>query len=233
LVVRILDKRNEDKEFKDRTKVEAIICIAMPCRGRIPRSVFWAYQNLIKPKHYFVSMEHVPIDVARNETVKEFLVNMPDATHLLFWDADILPPRDGLVKLFQSKKAVVSGLYFHKYPPHNPHIYILAEGGKGFIPAISYPKNQLIEVEGCGAGFLLIRKDVLQHQVFMDREKWFSFDRGFGEDFDFSLSVNQTKEYKIYIDTSVICKHIADEYYIDDKLFDLYLEREQLKNWIF
>ena len=223
---KVIDLRNE-KKFSEQT-VEAVFCIAMPTRDKVPKDLFWTYLNMIKPKHYFITAGHVPIDEARNWIVKQFLVNMPDATHLVFWDSDIIPPIDGLVRLFKHDKAIVSGLYFQRYPPHRPHIYILGENRQYFIPCVAYTKNTLIEVEGVGMGFCMIRRDVLQADAFLKRGKWFGFDRGFGEDFDFCLTAREAG-YKIYVDTGVVCKHMADQYPVDETTFMLYQEREKYK----
>jgi len=228
----IVDKTKPPMQFPEikvnETKQEAIILIAMPARGLVSRKIFWAYTALFKPKHMFMSNEHVPIDEARNVCVKEFLVNMPEATHILFWDSDVVPPHDALLKLFNVNKPVVSGLYFQKYAPHRPHIYLLSENKTHFIPCVTYTKDSVIEVEGTGMGFTLIRRDVLQHEAFLKRGKWFGFDRGFGEDFDFSITLREAG-FKWYMDTSIICGHVTDEYTVDEKTYELYGASEQMK----
>jgi hypothetical protein len=228
----ILVDRSKILKFPDvpinGTNQEAIVLIAMPARDRVPRQIFWSYVALFKPKHYFMSNEHVPIDEARNQVVKEFLVNMPEATHLLFWDSDVIPPHDALVKLFKANVGVISGLYFQKYPPHRPHVYLLSEDKKHFVPCVTYAKNKVVEVEGTGMGFCLIRKDVLQNEAFLKRGKWFGFERGFGEDFDFALTLKETG-IKWYLDTSVVCSHVTDQYFVDDKSYELYQAAEQTK----
>jgi len=212
----------------DENNQEAIILIAMPARDRVPRQIFWAYTALYKPKHMFMSNEHLPIDLARNVVVKEFLVNMPEATHLLFWDSDIIPPHDALYKMFKHNVPVVSGLYFQKYAPHRPHIYLMSENKQHFTPAITYSKDKLIEVEGTGMGFCLIRKDVLQDEAFIKRGKWFGFERGWGEDFDFAMTLKEAG-IKWYLDTSIVCGHVSDQYVIDEKTYELYQTAEQIK----
>jgi len=221
------DMRNKDKEWNklQPKPLEAVITIGMPAKYRVPRDIFLAYLRLIKPKHYFITVEHVPIDVARNAIVEQFLVDMPDATHLLFWDSDVIPNKDTLWKLFRHSKKIVSALYFQKYPPHRPHLYVRTETGKGFIPFVTWQNGQCIEVEGCGMGFCLIRKDVFQ----LLEPPWYSFKNGLGEDFYFCVKARESANIKTYVDTDAKCMHVTDNYPVTHDTFKMWMQKESLK----
>jgi len=183
------------------------ITIAMPIRENPPIEVYGAFMNLERPSCYLITTNAVPIDVARNDLVKIFLVQQPDATHLLFWDSDIVPPADALKKLWSHNKPIVSALYFRKVPPFYPVMSIWNPTLGGLSPVIAWEDGKLIPVDGVGMGFCLIRRDVFQA---MD-PPWFTFNSKWGcsEDFAFCLKAKELG-YKVWVDTSVICKHSAN-----------------------
>jgi hypothetical protein len=86
-----------------------------------------------------------------------------NATHILFIDDDIKPPKDGLQRLLSHNKDVVTGLYLMKKWPHQPVIFdgsdvpgnvrwhMLEDGEQGLIP-----------IKNCGFGFVLIKTEVLK-----------------------------------------------------------------------
>src|SRR5277367_73604 len=50
------------------------------------------------------------VQTARNWLAAEFL-SSPEFTHLLWWDDDIAPDPEGVLKLLESDKDVVAGVY--------------------------------------------------------------------------------------------------------------------------
>lgn len=148
-----------------------------------------------------------PVDNARNEIVKEFLKS--DCTHLLFIDADTLPPEDVIDKLLAVKQPIVSGL--------TPII----EPGKDGLPwrkmncvgmddQLVKPNTGVVRVKGTGGSCLMIERFVFT-QV---KAPWFRFiykdDQGrdtmVSEDIYFIIQAFG-KGIPAYADTSVICKH--------------------------
>jgi hypothetical protein len=96
---------------------------------------------------------------ARNKAVWE-AVNQ-GATHLMFIDADIAFPPDGIEKLLSRNKDIVGGLYFGRVAPF-PVYKIKHKTENALANPLVPPKEELFEVEGIGTGFLLINMDVFK-----------------------------------------------------------------------
>jgi len=197
-----------DESIKGKEIVSKKITIAIPLYGNPPIDFVASYMNLEKPNHYLITTNAVPIDTARNDLVKMFLVQHPDSSHLLFWDSDTIPPPDGLKKLWRWNKPIVSGLYFRKVPPFYPVMSIWNVSMGGLSPVIAWEDNKLIPVDGVGMGFCLIRRDIFQAL----KPPWFSFNNKYGvsEDFYFCLRVKEELGEKIWVDTSCVCKHASN-----------------------
>jgi len=165
----------------------------------------------------------------RNKLVEQFL-SKPKATHLLFLDSDIICSANACHKLLAHDKQIISGLYFqrgsmqfpviHKYAGNRringklrpafshlvtpvydylskkclPHIgitYATLEGNDG-----------LIKIGGCGAGFLLVTREVFEKMPF----PWFSFEAG-GEDLYFCDKARKNG-FEIWADMAVLLGHL-------------------------
>ncbi|MEM2568073.1 MAG: hypothetical protein QXH20_06355 [Candidatus Bathyarchaeia archaeon] len=154
-----------------------------------------------------------PLDYARNMCVKEALEW--NADYILFLDDDVLPPDDGLLTLFLDAVPIVSGLYFSRYPPHNPVIFrrknrnepwsLDAETEWDAEFTRSYPKNQLVEADVAGLGFMLVMREVFEKIP----EPWFKSTLQHGEDVYFCWKAQQ-HGFKVFVDTRVKCLHMAD-----------------------
>lgn len=206
-------------EEHEKTVLNGALFIAMPSRGMVHLDLLTSYMGLIKPRHYFLSTNQIPIDSARNQLVSNFLVKSPDATHLLFWDDDIIPRPDALMKLWSHNKPIVSGLYFRKGPPHEPVMGIKLtspQGQEGFSPFVNWEDGKTYSVDGVGMGFCLIRKDVFQAMEY----PWFHFGQ-YSEDYTFCEKAKELG-FKVLIDTSVILNHLIDKQPINVEDFNKY-----------
>jgi protein-L-isoaspartate O-methyltransferase len=103
-------------------------------------------------------------------------------------------------RLLKHDKEIVSGIYFNRYPPYFPVIYRHRKGVL-FENIITYPKNELIRVDGVGLGCCLINKLVFD----TISQPWFKFEGICGEDLYFCRKAS--KHFDIYVDTSVVCEH--------------------------
>lgn len=74
------------------------------------------------PETQFYRVPDKPVDLARNILVEKALAD-PDCTHLLMVDSDMILPPLALFRLIQDDKDVVSGTYFARTTPPNPHLY--------------------------------------------------------------------------------------------------------------
>ncbi len=156
-----------------------------------------------------------PLDNARNASVHEALAW--GAEYLLFLDDDVLPPDDGLVKLYLDSLPIVAGLYYDRRPPYTSMVvrrkdrsapWKLQEGVDvdwDVEFAKNYPHDKLVEVDATGFGFMLVNRDVFLKMP----EPWFKTSLGCGEDFYFCWKAAQNG-YKVYVDTRVKCLHAAD-----------------------
>jgi len=104
------------------------ITIAMPCKETVPIQTLVSILNLYKPEYYFLSNNYIPLDKSRNDMAAKFLTLHPDANYLLFYDSDMVAPRDALLRLYQHEAPIVGALYFQKYPPFFPVAGCLPKG---------------------------------------------------------------------------------------------------------
>lgn len=192
------------------------IFIAMPNEGAVSMELLNSYIRLIKPKHFFHSTNMIPLDKARNALVADFLVKTPSATHILFWDDDVIPEPDAILRLWSHNEAMVSGLYFQKGPPFHPLMSLKVrqqDGQEGYTHLIQWDEGKNYYVDGVGMGFCLIRKDVFQDI------SWPPFEfTEFSEDYAFCTKVRDAG-HKIKVDTNVTLKHLADRYPVTEEHF--------------
>jgi hypothetical protein len=170
--------------------------------------------------------EH-PISVARNMACEDLLSN-DKITHIFFVDSDCVPDADIILRLLSYDVPVASGWYLSRKGSGLPVAFKLEEsianktivsivGIHDLFPKwraykldefLTLPKDKkgLIQVDGVGAGCLLIKRDVLSHLdkpfFYEDNTKKY----GFGEDLFFSLNC-KLHGIPIYVDLNKFCKH--------------------------
>lgn len=187
--------------------------------------------SLIKSRGYLWNVvEGQPVDVGRNIIVKRYL-NHPDKPEfLLFADSDATWDGDALQRLEAHNKPVVCGVFFRRDIPPVPTIGVVSGKDINNYPLYDFgwtaeriyqrikgeeeisnemllePKPEdLVEVDGCGMHFTMIRRDVFEKM----KEPWFvNYTVGGGEDFAFCKKVKDAG-FKIYMDLSVYVGHIA------------------------
>lgn len=207
------NKIEEKKEFKQMKK----ILIAVPTSKYIEVETFKSIYDLIVPEGYETEFQYFygyQIDQIRN-LIAHWIVNGP-YDYLFSVDSDIVLPNDSLVKMINQDKDMISGLYIQrKEDQQTPEIYKINEHGLFHMNLIDIPKNETIEIDGCGFGCALIKKSVFTsieypHFVYhsaIDHKDTFS------EDLDFCVKAKQ-RGFKIFLDSSIICKHIGTRYFV-------------------
>lgn len=166
-----------------------------------------------------ISAIRLEVAVARNMLTTMFL-EQTDATHLLFWDDDILPPPDGLMRLLEDNAPIVSGFYVSRQPPAQPVVYQrLPPLRKHLYQPVAPQHPGLFYADGVGAGFLLIRREVFERIP----RPWFQFlcgrPRGENISEDFYFCEKAIKAgYKILVDGRVSCGHVGRYIYDDGDL---------------
>ena len=162
-----------------------------------------------------IKSKQFPTDVARNEICEAVRKGTHD--YLLFLDADMVHPPDLIERLLAHRKPVVTARYHMRKPPfstvayvkhptiNEPHGYQTVHFGRG-----------LVEIERCGAGALLIRRDVLL--AIHDRigANYFRYQRGPQAPHDFTVSEDfwfcqQAREagFSVWLDWETECGHVT------------------------
>ena len=206
--------------------------IGVPCLGEIPDEWFYSFVSLKKPSSLKLSkVSNRPADVARNTIIQEL-----ERDWLFLMDADQTFHPGSLDKLMSWDLPIVSGLYFKSPGAPFPHVYKYAyqgnpkdqQGAHFYAPVVNpiaqfllkhkdklaggealllpSQRSDLIEVDGIGAGCILVHRRVLD----MIEPPWFEYNKGsfVGEDFYFCRKV-QAAGFKIFVDPGVICGHKA------------------------
>jgi len=189
-------------DFLKTTKVH----IAMPCYGgMLTESTFMSFikwANTARQLGIDWTLETMVneslISRARNTLTAKFL-DMPDATHLFFVDADIGWEPWHLLVLLNRDVDVIGGLYPMKTMPIKWVV-------NGFEGAEEGPDG-LQEVSKAGTGFLLMKKHVFEKMKSHPAVKQYKNDIGLDPKFDQHL--------KTYFDTAVR----QNRYYSEDWTF--------------
>ncbi|MEM4005189.1 MAG: glycosyltransferase [Desulfurococcaceae archaeon] len=134
------------------------------------------WKNEVEEKYYKVVLmrERTNIPQARNLCIK----NM-EGDYLLFWDSDVIPPRDLLNEMI----SIVQG---------NPSIGIIGADYE-YDPSLKVRYKPVVnkETNAVYMGFTLIRKEVFNAVGFFDENL------SMGEDTEFSIRVIEKTGYKI------------------------------------
>ena len=210
-------------DFLRTTKVH----IAMPCYGgMLTESTFMSFikwANTARQLNIDWTLETMVneslISRARNTLTAKFL-DMPDATHLFFVDADIGWEPWHLLVLLDRNVDVIGGLYPMKTMPIKWVV-------NGFEGAEEGP-NGFQEVSKAGTGFLLMKKHVFEKMKTHPAVKQYKNDIGLDPKYDahlktyFDTAVRQNRYYsedwtfcenwrdlggKIYVDKRVLLRH--------------------------
>jgi len=196
------------------------LAIYIPCRGSLAAEFFRTFNRLKKPEGTIIRDQiSFSIAVARNTCVAHFLKT--EREYCMFIDSDEVFPRDDVImRLLEHDKDIVSGLYFNRKPPYQPVILFeqVVDGrvSLGFeYMDESYPKDSLIEVDGCGTGLLLIKRrvlEVIEPPWFDVHESWTAkplVRSVWSEDIEFCRKA-KAAGFKIHLDTGACALHMAN-----------------------
>ena len=239
-------------DFLRTTKVH----IAMPCYGgMLTESTFMSFikwANTARQLNIDWTLETMVneslISRARNTLTAKFL-DMPDATHLFFVDADIGWEPWHLLVLLNRDKDVIGGLYPMKTMPIKWVV-------NGFEGAEEGPDG-LQEVSKAGTGFLLMKKNVFEKLKSHPAVKQYKNDIGLDPKYDqhlktyFDTAVRQNRYYsedwtfcenyrdiggKIWVDKRVLLRHsgsyvfcMENQEHLMNTVGPMFLEQEKQK----
>ncbi len=152
-----------------------------------------------------------PVDHARNWLVDEFMKT--DCTHMMFIDADTIPPHDALDKLVALKTPFASGLTpiingnNHSITKYNA----VGEDDKEIKPDTGIHRSR-----GVGASCMLISREVFEKVgkpyfrfLFEDDNKKPCY---VSEDI-FFISKCLQKDIIPMVDSSIVCQHVKKSFY--------------------
>lgn len=112
---------------------------------------------------------------ARTDIAK-FLMGMPPERrprYLFFLGDDMLPPWDGLIRLWDEVELgqwdILSGLYYLKCDPPTPCAWRGSKAGP-MKPGVDFVPGEVISVDVCGLDFCLIRAEVFER---LGEPPWF------------------------------------------------------------
>lgn len=187
------------------------IIIATPHTGLVNWEWAVSYKILQPPVPYnIISNKGLPIDRARCELVEQ--AKAMNATHIFFLDSDVIMPWDGLIRLYNHRLPIVSGVYGSKLGV--PAVWVEAnQAGANRYAAIApqvLEQNQLFTHPKLvvGAGCLLIDMAVF-NQI---KKPYFQWTQGYdesgeSEDFFFCRKA-EAAGYPVYVDMTVKCYHV-------------------------
>jgi len=191
-----------------------LVKIAMLIPTNILVDIRWCFSfpallSQLPPGSTYLADYRYGLAETREALVTQALATMPDLTHILFVDADVIPLVGNAIQLLLSdNKPVVSGIYFSSLMTG-----AAAWRGEQPIP-IENQSDQVQEVDKSGFGFTLIKKEVFTMlQEKQEPRPWFYYlvDSGQlkmqSEDFYF---LDKIKKYGIKpcVDLRVQCGHI-------------------------
>lgn len=156
----------------------------------------------------------------RNDLIKEFLAT--DSTHMLMIDSDIAWDARDVKKLIDHNEAFVASLY----PARGPDKCFLFRGVYGENKRMDISEKLLLEMEYIPAGFMLLKRDVLECMIAFYPELYYEpkdeslkhtagyclFDTEvwegefWGEDYVFCRRARKVG-FKIWIDPEIILNH--------------------------
>lgn len=188
------------------------ILIAIPTARNIEAETFKAIYDLEIPQGYQTTFQYFygyNIDQVRN-LIADWVVKGFD--YLFSVDSDIAFPPNTLKKLLSHDRDVVSGLYIQRKPgQHILEIYEANDhGGVSNIPYGKLKGRNLVEVQGCGFGCVLVKAEVLKTIGYPQFKYRSALDHNhtISEDVDFCKKA-LAKGFRIWADATIKCRHIG------------------------
>jgi len=206
------------------------VLIGFPLYNNMPVETFMSWNSLMfdlltmtsKNKKFSFSIANTKgmvTDQARNNLASRFMHQKnPKCDYLLFLDSDMIFPSNLLKRLLKVDADIVTGLAFKKWFPHYPTIF--KKRGRDYLSMVNYPRNEIIDVDGCGMACALIKRKVFEEIP----EPWFEFKiikkdgkkMVLGEDLVFCQKAKKAG-FSIKCDTGIVCGHVGG--IIDERTF--------------
>lgn len=180
------------------------IAVCMPTTAGRAVSIYWALhlRLLALPNlSRFLIRSDYRVDSNR-EGLAESALAIPGITHLLWWDDDIWPARNGLASLLRHRYPVVSGVYRDKQGRST--VMRFANADRTRIDRLEPPKpGTRLYAEATGLGWCLVDVRLLRRLP----RPWFRFENTMGEDCYFFRRLIETWRIPVLVDGDAACGH--------------------------
>lgn len=192
------------------------VCLGIPTMGEVNTLllvtiVSWiaeAFNTGLYNLSIYPTVNVQPVDNARNQIVKFFLES--DCTHLLFVDADTIPPLDALKRLLAHDKPIISALTPIIELNEETNDYWRKWNAVDETDQHMKPNTGTRMCKGAGASCILIKREVFEQLEAPYYRFQYKDDSGksvlVGEDIYFIINA-LSKGIKTYADTSILCQH--------------------------
>jgi glycosyltransferase involved in cell wall biosynthesis len=187
------------------------ILIAIPNKNLIEAETFKSIYDLEVPDGYETVFQYFygyQVEQVRN-LIADWVIKGP-YDYLFAVDSDISFAPDTLKKMLAHNKDMVTGLYIQRIPgKHCIEVMRRNEhGGVSHVPWEDLKGQGLVEVDSCGFGCVLIKKDVftsIEYPHFLYKS---ALDHRYtiSEDVYFCLKAKE-KGKQIWADTTILCGH--------------------------
>lgn len=151
--------------------------------------------------------------------------------YIMWWDDDIVAPKDTICRLFKHNVDIVSGMAFKRTEPFAMFGFKQVSGKLGDMSKMHHlPLNKkgtgLVEVDGTGTGCMLMRTDVVNGL----EKPWWVWPTQGSEDLALCARLRE-KGIKVYIDTDIELGHLD----FSPNVVDSNTHREwcfRMKEWV-
>ena len=201
--------------IKPKTPKEKGVLISQPCHRGMPMKDTWSctkalIDETVKAGYRMSYNDTEGASICSNRITGVEEAQKAGSHWLLFIDDDMTFHPNSLLQLLEHDVDIVGGLCVKKRPPHGPTIYEPNKEKGGFNHVLHFELNELLECEGTGTGFLLIKMSVFDK---LDTP-YFAFvpqpnrDRPMGEDLYFCTKAREAG-FKVHVDTGCIIGHLG------------------------
>jgi len=141
-----------------------IACPAFDGRVHVQFAISLAETSLKCVEHnislqYQINTSGSLLCAERNRLVKAFLES--DATHILFVDSDLGWPADAVIAMIQKDEAFIAGVY----PARQEDSFLFRPCFNEDGSIVSYVEKQLLKMQYIPAGFMLLKREVLENMI--------------------------------------------------------------------
>lgn len=192
------------------------ILIAIPCMDMVSARFAQSLATLKKVGKCTVSFLMGSLIYDSRNKLAGYAVDS-EADYILWLDSDMVFQPDTLERMMKvldehEEIDILSGLYFKRTTPFSPVLFsrlgFNAEGELEWEEMKEVP-DELVEVEGCGFGCVLMRTDSLFAIAAKEQQgNWFTPLANAGEDCAFCIRARENG-YRIYCDPSIDLGHMA------------------------